>query len=116
MVGLLANLYEFPSVDQPGSKGRPTDTSRRKAMRPLLPRKTTTQLCVDLGSYTHVFSHQKRTYYVEHQVITCDDPTAKMEEGRLWVTEDEVKQRSVSVVTKRIWELYLDARDKKRDA
>jgi adenine-specific DNA glycosylase len=74
-----------------------------------LPKNATTQLYVELGSYTHVFSHQKRTYYVDHQIITCDDPK---DSGQLWITEDEVKQRSVSVVTLRIWQLYLDARKK----
>ncbi|EGV94598.1 adenine DNA glycosylase isoform X2 [Cricetulus griseus] len=106
--GLLAGLWEFPSVAL-----EPSEEQQHKALLQelqswsgLLPA-TRPQ---HLGEVTHAFSHIKLTYQVYRVTLEGQTPVTPAPPGARWLTWEEFHTAAVSTAVKKVFRMYEDHR------
>ncbi|XP_054115265.1 adenine DNA glycosylase isoform X4 [Callithrix jacchus] len=102
--GLLAGLWEFPSVTW-----EPSEPLQRKALLQELQRWAgplpDTHLR-HLGEVVHVFSHIKLTYQVYGLALEGQTPVTTAPPGARWLTREEFHTAAVSTAVKKVFRVY----------
>ncbi|XP_012290159.1 adenine DNA glycosylase isoform X3 [Aotus nancymaae] len=102
--GLLAGLWEFPSVTW-----EPSEQLQRKALLQELQRWAgplpATHLR-HLGEVVHVFSHIKLTYQVYGLALEGQTPVTTVPPGARWLTREEFHTAAVSTAMKKVFRVY----------
>ncbi|KAF6109748.1 hypothetical protein HJG60_010952 [Phyllostomus discolor] len=102
--GLLAGLWEFPSVTM-----EPSGQCQRKALLQELQSWVgplpATRLC-HLGQVVHSFSHIKLTYQVYGLALTGQAPVTITPPGVRWLTREEFRTAAVSTAMKKVFRVY----------
>ncbi|XP_074236817.1 adenine DNA glycosylase isoform X5 [Saimiri boliviensis] len=102
--GLLAGLWEFPSVTW-----EPSEKLQRKALLQELQRWAgplpATHLR-HLGEVVHVFSHIKLTYQVYGLALEGQTPVTTVPPGARWLTREEFHTAAVSTAMKKVFHVY----------
>ncbi|XP_041792127.1 adenine DNA glycosylase isoform X2 [Chelmon rostratus] len=103
--GLLAGLWEFPSLLQ---EEKSSDTKQRRALCAGISRVLGTHLTDSLlqyvGEVVHIFSHIHQTYVV-HSVRLRDSGTQTHTENAQWLTRSALQEAAVSTGVKKILKL-----------
>eukprot|EP01122_Echinamoeba_exundans_P008185 TRINITY_DN266_c0_g1_i2.p1 TRINITY_DN266_c0_g1~~TRINITY_DN266_c0_g1_i2.p1 ORF type:complete len:392 (-),score=34.27 TRINITY_DN266_c0_g1_i2:12-1187(-) len=104
--GLLAGLWEFPSIDLPvGSDQKIVPLQERGALfdeylrRELGWEQVATQAISDrsfIGEVSHLFSHIKQTIVLDAISASCDIPMSRGARAWKWVPESELQSAAVS--------------------
>ncbi|XP_032755632.1 adenine DNA glycosylase [Rattus rattus] len=106
--GLLAGLWEFPSVTL-----EPSGQHQHKALLQELQRWSaplpTTPL-QHLGEVIHVFSHIKLTYQVYSLALEGQTPASTTPPGARWLTWEEFRNAAVSTAMKKVFRVYEEHR------
>ncbi|XP_012970297.1 adenine DNA glycosylase [Mesocricetus auratus] len=106
--GLLAGLWEFPSV----AVG-PSEQQQHKALLQELQSWSGLHPATrpqHLGEVTHVFSHIKLTYQVYSLVLEEQTPVTPAPPGARWLTWEEFHTAAVSTAVKKVFRMYEDHR------
>nr|XP_055110599.1 adenine DNA glycosylase isoform X6 [Symphalangus syndactylus] len=102
--GLLAGLWEFPSVTW-----EPSEQLQRKALLQELQRWAgplqATRLR-HLGEVVHTFSHIKLTYQVYGLALEGQTPVTTVPPGARWLTQEEFHTAAVSTAMKKVFRVY----------
>ncbi|XP_011762290.2 adenine DNA glycosylase isoform X12 [Macaca nemestrina] len=102
--GLLAGLWEFPSVTW-----EPSEQLQRKALLQELQRWAgplpATRLR-HLGEVVHTFSHIKLTYQVYGLALEGQTPVTTVPAGARWLTQEEFHTAAVSTAMKKVFRVY----------
>ncbi|XP_072863460.1 adenine DNA glycosylase isoform X6 [Chlorocebus sabaeus] len=102
--GLLAGLWEFPSVTW-----EPSEQLQRKALLRELQRWAgplpATRLR-HLGEVVHTFSHIKLTYQVYGLALEGQTPVTTVPAGARWLTQEEFHTAAVSTAMKKVFRVY----------
>ncbi|XP_030679649.1 adenine DNA glycosylase isoform X7 [Nomascus leucogenys] len=102
--GLLAGLWEFPSVTW-----EPSEQLQRKALLQELQRWAgplpATRLR-HLGEVVHTFSHIKLTYQVYGLALEGQTPVTTVPPGARWLTQEEFHMAAVSTAMKKVFRVY----------
>nr|XP_055203391.1 adenine DNA glycosylase isoform X8 [Gorilla gorilla gorilla] len=102
--GLLAGLWEFPSVTW-----EPSEQLQRKALLQELQRWAgplpATHLR-HLGEVVHTFSHIKLTYQVYGLALEGQTPVTTVPPGARWLTQEEFHTAAVSTAMKKVFRVY----------
>ncbi|XP_026964513.1 adenine DNA glycosylase isoform X4 [Sagmatias obliquidens] len=102
--GLLAGLWEFPSVT-----AEPSGQHQRKALLQELQSWVgpvpATRLR-HLGQVVHTFSHIKLTYQVYGLALEEQTPVAIVPPGARWLTREEFHTAAVSTAMKKVFRVY----------
>ncbi|XP_027694027.1 adenine DNA glycosylase isoform X3 [Vombatus ursinus] len=102
--GLLASLWEFPSVPAEG-----TESVQRRALVKALqtwvrgPLPLRSLRC--LGEVVHVFSHIRQTYVV-YSLALEEQPQGLLPSGARWVSRAEFQAAAVSTAMKKVLQLF----------
>ncbi|XP_037683299.1 adenine DNA glycosylase isoform X2 [Choloepus didactylus] len=102
--GLLAGLWEFPSVTvEPSGQGQHKALLRelQNWVRPL----PATHLR-HLGEVVHTFSHIKLTYQVYGLALEGQTPVTTTPSGARWLTREEFHTAAVSTAMKKVFRVY----------
>uniref|UniRef100_G3V8C1 Adenine DNA glycosylase n=1 Tax=Rattus norvegicus TaxID=10116 RepID=G3V8C1_RAT len=106
--GLLAGLWEFPSVTL-----EPSGQHQHKALLQELQHWSaplpTTPL-QHLGEVIHVFSHIKLTYQVYSLALEGQTPASTTPPGARWLTWEEFRNAAVSTAMKKVFRVYEEHR------
>ncbi|XP_060235744.1 adenine DNA glycosylase isoform X2 [Meriones unguiculatus] len=106
--GLLAGLWEFPSVAL-----EPSEQRQQKALLQELQSWSgplpATQL-QHLGEVVHIFSHIKLTYQVYTLALEGRTPVTTAPPGARWLTREEFHNAAVSTAMKKVFRVYEDHR------
>ncbi|XP_029005042.1 adenine DNA glycosylase isoform X2 [Betta splendens] len=111
--GLLAGLWEFPSLLLEGENPR---ASQKRTLCAELRRMLGTQLTENLfqyvGEVVHIFSHIHQTYVV-HSVRLEDGDSQTQTENAQWLNRSALQEAAVSTGVKKIFKLYdsMDTRN-----
>ena len=103
--GLLANLWEFPTMEVIVNKQYST---QRQALSRYLEQQYDTEIQLETGSFTHVdhvFSHLKWSMDVFAGEIA---KTVNLQDGVRLVTEQELEALAFPVPHQKIWKAYKD--------
>ncbi|XP_023390788.1 adenine DNA glycosylase isoform X4 [Pteropus medius] len=104
--GLLAGLWEFPSVTV-----EPSGQHQRKALLQELQSWAgplpATRL-QHLGQVVHTFSHIKLTYHVYGLALGGQTPVTITPPGARWLTREEFRTAAVSTAMKKVFRVYED--------
>ncbi|XP_028640601.1 adenine DNA glycosylase isoform X1 [Grammomys surdaster] len=106
--GLLAGLWEFPSVPL-----EPSEQHEHKALLQELQRWSGAlpATCLQhLGEVTHIFSHIKLTYQVYSLALEGQTPASTAPPGARWLTWEEFRNAAVSTAMKKVFRMYEDHR------
>ncbi|XP_068447215.1 uncharacterized protein mutyh [Clinocottus analis] len=103
--GLLAGLWEFPSLLQEEKSSEMKEKSTLcTQISKLLGTHLTESLLQYVGEVVHVFSHIHQTYAV-HSVRLKDGDTQTQAEKALWLTRSALQEAAVSTGVKKIMKL-----------
>ncbi|XP_042535729.1 adenine DNA glycosylase isoform X2 [Dipodomys spectabilis] len=105
--GLLAGLWEFPSITL-----KPSEQHQRKAKALLQELKSWVGPLPDtslrhLGEVIHTFSHIKLTYLVYGVILEGQTPKTLPPAAR-WLTREEFHTAAVSTAMKKVFQMYED--------
>ncbi|XP_052572254.1 adenine DNA glycosylase isoform X5 [Peromyscus californicus insignis] len=106
--GLLAGLWEFPSVTL-----EPSEQHQHKALLRELQRLSGPLPGArpqHLGEVIHIFSHIKLTYQVYSLALEGQTPVAPAPPGARWLTWEEFHSAAVSTAMKKVFRVYEDHR------
>uniref|UniRef100_A0A9L0JVD9 Adenine DNA glycosylase n=1 Tax=Equus asinus TaxID=9793 RepID=A0A9L0JVD9_EQUAS len=102
--GLLAGLWEFPSVTM-----EPSEQCQRKALLQELQNWAgplpATRL-QHLGQVVHIFSHIKLIYQVYGLALEGQTPVTDTPPGARWLTREEFHTAAVSTAMKKVFRVY----------
>ncbi|XP_077190082.1 adenine DNA glycosylase isoform X2 [Paroedura picta] len=106
--GLLAGLWEFPSVLGPGQEKQQKATMANH-LRAWVGSDVTVGHLQHVGEVLHIFSHIRQTYTVYFLNLDKYEGNCKMEAGLLpcrWVTKAEFQNSAVSTAMKKVLKAY----------
>ncbi|KAI8332900.1 DNA glycosylase [Chlamydoabsidia padenii] len=111
--GLLAGLWEFPSLELGATKT--TFTERSKRATAFLKEDYQVDLTevmtrTDLDNVVHLFSHIRKVYHIEWIRLPPSHPVGPSTEQRKWITMDELKRAPISTGLKKAIKLLEKAR------
>uniref|UniRef100_J3NC66 Adenine DNA glycosylase n=2 Tax=Oryza brachyantha TaxID=4533 RepID=J3NC66_ORYBR len=123
--GLLAGLWEFPSVLV--SEGKTDAMNRRKEMdkylRQLLSidvkRRSSVILREDVGQYVHIFSHIRLTMFVELMILNLEDDAKQLcKEGQdstklRFIDENAVESMGLTSGIRKVYNMVKAFKDKR---
>ncbi|XP_028745587.1 adenine DNA glycosylase isoform X3 [Peromyscus leucopus] len=104
--GLLAGLWEFPSVTSEPSAQHQHEALLQELQRwsgPLPGARPQ-----HLGEVIHIFSHIKLTYQVYSLALEGQTPVAPAPPGARWLTWEEFHSAAVSTAMKKVFRVYED--------
>uniref|UniRef100_A0A7N5JM39 Adenine DNA glycosylase n=1 Tax=Ailuropoda melanoleuca TaxID=9646 RepID=A0A7N5JM39_AILME len=102
--GLLAGLWEFPSVTTEPSGQRQRQALLRELQRWAGPLPATRLR--HLGQVVHTFSHIKLTYEVYGLALEGETPVTTAPPGARWLTREEFHTAAVSTAMKKVFRVY----------
>ncbi|XP_033736619.1 adenine DNA glycosylase-like [Pecten maximus] len=105
--GLLAGMWEFPSLLQEGKCENPAEAILDKACRALL---QTTGKRQHIGEVVHIFSHIHQTYVVQTIIVEGGEVTLEAEQPpSRWVSKEEFLECAVSTGMKKVFKAFESA-------
>ncbi|XP_008697517.1 adenine DNA glycosylase isoform X5 [Ursus maritimus] len=102
--GLLAGLWEFPSVTTEPSGQRQRQALLQELQRWAGPLPATRLR--HLGQVVHTFSHIKLTYEVYGLALEGETPVTTTPPGARWLTREEFHTAAVSTAMKKVFRVY----------
>ncbi|XP_045655644.1 adenine DNA glycosylase isoform X2 [Ursus americanus] len=102
--GLLAGLWEFPSVTTEPSGQRQRQALLQELQRWAGPLPATRLR--HLGQVVHTFSHIKLTYEVYSLALEGETPVTTTPPGARWLTREEFHTAAVSTAMKKVFRVY----------
>lgn len=104
--GLLAGLWEFPSVTVEPS-GQPQHKALLQELQSWAGPLPATRL-QHLGQVVHTFSHIKMTYHVYGLALGGETPVTITPPGARWLTREEFRTAAISTAMKKVFRVYED--------
>ncbi|KAL1776784.1 adenine DNA glycosylase isoform X1 [Sigmodon hispidus] len=106
--GLLAGLWEFPSVSLEPSEQHPHKALLQELQSWAGPLPATHPQ--HLGEVIHIFSHIKLTYQVYSLALEGQTPVTTAPPGARWLTWEEFHNAAVSTAMKKVFRMYEEHR------